>query len=41
MNWKLKYTNQALKFLEKISIESIDSTIRKAIFRFYLQKKWH
>ena len=31
MNWKLKYTNQALKFLEKTSIESIDPTIRKAI----------
>ena len=31
MKWKLKYTNQALKFLEKTSIESIDPTIRKAI----------
>ena len=31
MKWKLKYTNQALKFLNKTSIESIDSTIRKAI----------
>jgi len=31
MNWKLKYTNQSLKFLEKISIESIDPAIRKAI----------
>ena len=31
MKWKLKYSNQALKFLEKTSIESIDPTIRKAI----------
>ena len=31
MKWKLKYTNQAARFLEKTSIESIDSVIGKAI----------
>lgn len=34
MRWTLKYTKQALKFLEKTSeesVESIDSHIRKAI----------
>ncbi len=31
MNWKLKYTSQAFKFLEKTALESIDPIIRKAI----------
>jgi len=31
MKWKIKYTNQALKFLEKTSIESVDNIILKAI----------